>query len=200
MKAVEASTRLCRWKLENFLLKYRTTPHRTIGRTPASLFLGQNPHTRLDLLKPNCGDHVPDRQAKQVQHHEQFFRTQDLSVGQTVMARNCGQGAKWVAGVIQQKQGPVAYVVETEKGLWKRHIDQLRERENSTNVSTPESTDDSEDLDLVLETGATRDTPPSGPEHPRPEAVPEVNVPPPPVESLTPGPVPNRQPPDYFGH
>ena len=29
-----------------------------------------------------CGDHVLDRQAKQVQHHEQFSRTRDLSVGQ----------------------------------------------------------------------------------------------------------------------
>ena len=58
MKAAEASTRSCRWKLENFLLKYRTTPHGTTGRTPASLFLGRNPRTRLDLLKPNCGDHV----------------------------------------------------------------------------------------------------------------------------------------------
>ena len=82
MKAAEASSRSCRWKLENFLLKYHTTPHGTTGRTPASLFLGRNPRTRLDLLKPNCGDHVLDRQAKQVQLHEQISRTRDLSVGQ----------------------------------------------------------------------------------------------------------------------
>ena len=43
-----------------------------------------------------------DRQAKQVQHHEQFSRTRDLSVGQTVMTRNYGQGAKWIAGIIKQ--------------------------------------------------------------------------------------------------
>ena len=118
------------------------------------------------------------------------------------MARNYGPGAKWIAGVIQQKQGPVSYVVETEKGLWKRHIDQLQERENSTTVSTPECTDDSEDLDLVLETGATHDTPPSptsAPEHPRPEAVPEVTAPPPPAPTAR-NPACNRQPPDYFGH
>ena len=31
MKAAEASTRLCRWKLDNFLLKYRATPYGTTG-------------------------------------------------------------------------------------------------------------------------------------------------------------------------
>ena len=95
------------------------------------------------------------------------------------MARNYGPAAKWIEGVIQLRQGPVSYVVETEKGLWKRHIDQLR-----------------------LETGPTRDTPPSptpAPDHPRPEAVPEVTAPTPPA-LIARYPARNRQPPDYFGH
>ena len=76
------------------------------------------------------------------------------------------------------------------------------ERENSTTVSTSECTDDSEDLDLVLETGPTRDTHPSptpAPEHPRPEVVLEVTAPTPPAPTAR-YPAHIRQPPDYFGH
>ena len=105
-------------------------------------------------------------------------------------------------------------MVETDKGLWKRHIDQIREREIVTTGSTPELPNDSDDLDLIIDTGARRDPPPPPtpptPESP-PEAIPETEVAnplaPPPVAPPDPGltpiaryPVRARQPPDYFGH
>lgn len=192
-------------KVENILLKYGTTPHGTAGRTPASLFMSRDLRTKLDLLKPNCGDRVLVSQAKQEQR--QHSHTRDLLVGQTVMARNYGPGAKWIAGGIK-KQGPVMYVVETEKGLWKRHIDQIRERENSTTGSTPELTDDSDNLDFMpdVDMGATHNPPlpPTPPETTPPETAPEVATPPPVAPQPDPPapryPVRTRQPPDYFGH
>ena len=39
-------------RLDNFLLRYRSTSHATSQRTPASLFLGRDLRTHLSLLKP----------------------------------------------------------------------------------------------------------------------------------------------------
>ena len=37
-------------KLSRFLIKYRHTPHSKTGETPAALFMGRSPRTRLDLI------------------------------------------------------------------------------------------------------------------------------------------------------
>ena len=50
------------WKLENFLLAYRSTPHALTGETPAVLLIGRNIRTRLDILKPNLRKQVEDKQ------------------------------------------------------------------------------------------------------------------------------------------
>ena len=42
--------------------------------------------------------------------------TRELSVGQAVMAKNYGSGEKWLPGIVSQRQGPVSYLVQTEKG------------------------------------------------------------------------------------
>ena len=44
--------------LASFLFGYRSTPHTTTGLLPSALFLGWELRTHLDLLKPNCEDHV----------------------------------------------------------------------------------------------------------------------------------------------
>ena len=127
MKAAGPSPKFVCYRLENFLLANRSTPHGTTGRTPASLFLRRDLRTRLDLLKPSCCGQVLDKQATQIERREQHSRARDFVVGQTVMARNYGPGEKWIPGVIHQKQGPMSYIVDTDKGLWKRHVEQLQE-------------------------------------------------------------------------
>ena len=52
------------------------------------------------------------------------------------MARNHGNGPKWMFSVVIERKGPLSYTVQLESGLlWRRHIDQLR---HGINVS-PES-------------------------------------------------------------
>ena len=57
-------------RMSNFLIKYRSTPHRITGRTSAELFLGRPIRTRFSLLKPSLQDTVESKQADQKRHYD----------------------------------------------------------------------------------------------------------------------------------
>ena len=47
------------------------------------------------------------------------------------MARNYGNGPKWMSRVVIERRGPLSYTVQLESGLlWRQHIDQLRDGVN----------------------------------------------------------------------
>ncbi|KAF2890539.1 hypothetical protein ILUMI_15634 [Ignelater luminosus] len=48
--------------IDNYLMVYRNTPHTVTGRTPAEMFLGRRPRTRLSILQPNL-EHVEKKRA-----------------------------------------------------------------------------------------------------------------------------------------
>ena len=122
---------------------YRSTPHSTTGRSPSALFLGRELRTRLDLLKPNCEEHVLSKKSKQALQHNQHAKTRCFEVGQQVMARNYGTGPKWPPAVVKSRLGPVTLLVETDHSqTWKRHHDQLR----STQLIPDPNNDSSEDV------------------------------------------------------
>ena len=73
------------WKLANFLLVYRSTPHALTGETPAVLLIGRNIRTRLDILKPNLRKQVEDKQQdRELQSIHSPARK--LELGQAVIA------------------------------------------------------------------------------------------------------------------
>ena len=45
--------------------------------------------------------------------------------GDTVKARNCRRGEKWVTGCIICKTGPMSYNVQVGAQVWIRHVDQI---------------------------------------------------------------------------
>ena len=51
--------------LAKILMAYQITPQTTTGVSSAELLLGCQPHTRLDLLKPNIGGRVEGKQCQQ---------------------------------------------------------------------------------------------------------------------------------------
>ena len=57
-------------RLQNFLLTYRTTPHSTTGTPPCDLLMGRRLRTCWDLLKPDIGATVRERQSQQKNGHD----------------------------------------------------------------------------------------------------------------------------------
>ena len=58
MKAGEGNALSFQHRLQSFLMSYRSTPHATTGKSPASLFLGRPMYTRFDLMRPMVGEKV----------------------------------------------------------------------------------------------------------------------------------------------
>lgn len=55
-----------KYRLPNFLIKYRSIPHNVTGRTPAELMVKIQLQTRLTLIKLSLEQVVEHKQLKQV--------------------------------------------------------------------------------------------------------------------------------------
>ena len=132
----------------NFLFTYRSTPHTTTGVSPSSLFLHRRIRTRLDLLHPNIESQVLAKQAQQKSQHDRRAQHREFFVGQTVMARNLRPGPDRVPTVVVERLGSLTYLVETSnKLLWKRHIDLLRELSMRNSNTEPQEDTSPNDLE-----------------------------------------------------
>eukprot|EP00731_Ephydatia_muelleri_P002173 Em0001g2173a len=122
-----------KYRLCQFLLKYRSSPHTTTDVAPCELFLKRSMRTRLDMLKPDLQRMVLDQQAHQKLIHDKHARGREFVVGQNVMVRNLLNGPKWVSGVISERRGPLTYLVEVGPNqYWRRHVDHIRDKGDST--------------------------------------------------------------------
>ena len=144
-------------RLDNFLLRYRSTSHATTQRTPASLFLGRDLRTRLSLLKPVCEDSVALQQDVQTRHHNQHAKARKFEVGDRVMAQNFGAGSKWMPGVIVQKKGPLSYVIQVKSGCqWRRHVDHMYSLDSQ--LSVDQQADEEDTLSVYSDEEDVRET------------------------------------------
>ena len=114
-------------RLDEFLLKYRTTPHSLTKERPAKLLYNRELRTRLDLLKPSLNESMKVKQSEHLLDSDQNAR--EFKVDQAVWIRNYASGEKWLPGVIVSKDGSRYYTAQYGDSLCRRHIDQLRERE-----------------------------------------------------------------------
>ena len=116
----------------SFLLTYQITPHTTTNVAPCTLFLKREVKTRFDLMRPDISGKVATKQAQQKFYHDKHTRTRELFIGQRVMIRNLCPGDKWIPGTIIERTGPLSYLVQVAGGqTWKRHIDHLRQMDDS---------------------------------------------------------------------
>ena len=57
------NTRSVQHRVADILFRYKNTPHSTTGKTPAELYLKQEPRVFLSLVKPNLKSRVESSQA-----------------------------------------------------------------------------------------------------------------------------------------
>ncbi|KRZ82420.1 hypothetical protein T08_4957 [Trichinella sp. T8] len=108
------------WKqrLANFLFLQRVSPCATIGKSPAELLM--KCRLRFSTASTLTSKKKPLK----------------------VIATNYAHGPKWCPATTVAPTGPVSYKVRTIDGqLWKRHLDQLRKRHPSIEITEDIETD-----------------------------------------------------------
>ncbi|CAB4043809.1 uncharacterized protein K02A2.6-like, partial [Paramuricea clavata] len=103
------------WQLKTnmakFLLAYRPIPRYGL---------------HLHLVKPDLQRKVMNRQIDQAGKKGQS-PTRQLSIDQTVMARNYSGKDKWLLGIVRAQTRLLSYEIKFGPNrIWRRHIDQLR--------------------------------------------------------------------------
>ena len=88
--------------------------------------MGRKLKSRFDLLKPNIGVRVEQKQQEQKRTHDFHVVSRRFQEGDTMYARDFCEGQSCA---IVKCLGPVSYEVKTDDGqLISRHQDQLRKR------------------------------------------------------------------------
>ena len=108
------------------MASYRTSPHPCLNwRTPAEVLHGRQPKCLLSLFSSR------EKQTSFSKVQNDTARPESKSkydVGSLVFARNYAAGPKWLAGIVIKKLGNVMFNIRTERGVWRRHNNQLQPR------------------------------------------------------------------------
>ena len=68
------------------------------------------------------------KQSAQKASDDLHSRSRQFHIGQSVMAKNLRPGPNWIPAVIDQRLGPLSYLVKTHNGQkWRRHVDHFKE-------------------------------------------------------------------------
>ena len=97
--------------LARFLFSYRTTPNSTTGQTPAELFLNRRVRTRLDLIHPDLGRKVFNKQSDQKTRHDKSSSEREFALGEQVLVQNFRGEPKWLDGTVTEQTDPLSYKV-----------------------------------------------------------------------------------------
>ena len=82
--------------LSNLIFSYRSTPHTTIGASPAKLFLKWQLRVYLSVVKPDQEGAVLCKQEKQKDHHDHGMKIlHSFMPGETVTMRQFWDPDKW---------------------------------------------------------------------------------------------------------
>ncbi|XP_050339840.1 uncharacterized protein K02A2.6-like [Bactrocera neohumeralis] len=109
-----------------FLATYRFTPNSN-GKTPAELIHGRSVRTMLTQLFETP-----------TQSKSKIVDTHKFQPNELVYARNFAKGEKWIKGIIIHPIGKMMFMVKSNRGTIRRHINQLKPRSNEEgNNKTP---------------------------------------------------------------
>jgi hypothetical protein len=85
-------------------------------------------------------EHVMNKQADQVSHHNQHAKARHFSIEQNVMVRNKRPGKKWAPGVIKKQLGPLTL-------LYRHTLETLDHQSDNATSHTVTSTSTPVDVD-----------------------------------------------------
>lgn len=105
-------------KIIDILVKYRTTPHETTGKTPSEMLFNRNVRTKLDLLKQ-----------KEEPKGSNNFSQNGFKPGQKVIYRVYDNRNEWKCGEVTRRLGKLHYLIKGENGEIKRHRNQMQQTE-----------------------------------------------------------------------
>ena len=119
-------------QLNEFLFRYRITPHTTTGRTPAELLMGRR------LIGPGYPCCCPLQHQRYAKHrklrerpmHDHHTKLRTFSISDPVFVHNFNNKTPlWLSGHIKEKTGPLSYKVSLDDGrIIRRHVDHIRHR------------------------------------------------------------------------
>jgi len=152
--------------LLKFLFRYRTTPHSTTNLSSAELFLKRQPRTVLELLRPNLNsnDAVNKARLRYKKNFDYHSKRRFFHEGENVIVRDFRgdpNKIKWSPGVILHSQGSRIWLIQMEDQVWRRHANQIKHREWSTDhdVLIPvDTTTTSTDQDILVPVDITTTT------------------------------------------
>lgn len=87
-----------------------------MGLSPAELLMGRKLCSQMDLIRPDLDRKVQQTQDQQKRGHDVHTKSREFVVGDTVYARNYGQGQLWLPGRIVGRLGAVLYKILLEDG------------------------------------------------------------------------------------
>lgn len=112
-------------RLQQFLLKYRKTPHAITGQAPSELLCGYRPTTRLYFLRPSVKQRVDSATDIRNKTRSNIGRESELTVGEKVSVRFWYGTRRWRPGVIASPSSDSLYDVQVGDSLHRRYAMQL---------------------------------------------------------------------------
>ena len=80
------------------------------------------------MLRPDLGRKVFEKQIDQKAIFDRTSKERHFSIGEEVLVQNFRGEPKWIEGTVAERTGPVSYRVIVGDQIWKRHVDQIREK------------------------------------------------------------------------
>ena len=122
--------------LQQFLFRYRITPHATTGVPPADLLFGRHPRSRLDLMTPGVSATVERSQQRQQAAHDQHAKDRSFQINDQVFVRSFRGPVQWLPGMVTAINGPLSYEITlSDNRVVRRHVDHVRARTSTTDAA-----------------------------------------------------------------
>ncbi|KAI5182000.1 hypothetical protein NEOKW01_2141, partial [Nematocida sp. AWRm80] len=123
--------------IQSFLLSYRATPNRQVpdNKSPAEVLLGRPIRWELDLLRNTDDSEFCDTAMIRQFNKHHGTRNRDFQMNDQVYYQDVkGNKQSWEPGTIVNRNGSVIYEVQTQNGIIRRHINQLRQRQSQDDI------------------------------------------------------------------